>query len=158
MFSHRHLTRLIMGGKVSGFVWFYIIFIEFRSFILNNKLKKKIAQHDVNGIDWVLAAYIYSVISLKNVEQIPQNLKTFWIWRTFCNLFHFWNNFQALKYNLWAYKQWEFLLLIKHSLNIAIIQLHGKKENITNSINNYDHSVECQFCTNRFVFQYFNVI
>jgi hypothetical protein len=21
MFSHRHLTRLIMGGKVSGFVW-----------------------------------------------------------------------------------------------------------------------------------------
>jgi hypothetical protein len=62
MFSHRHLTRLIMGGKVSGFVWFYIIFIEFRSFILNNKLKKKIAQHDVNGIDWVLAAYIYSVI------------------------------------------------------------------------------------------------
>ena len=30
------------------------------------------------------------------------------------------------KYNLWAYKQWEFLLLIKHSLNIAIIQLHSK--------------------------------
>ena len=43
MFSHRHLTRLIMGDKVSGFVWFHIIFLEFRSFVLNNKIKKKIA-------------------------------------------------------------------------------------------------------------------
>jgi hypothetical protein len=37
------------------------------------------------------------------------------LWRTFCNFFHFWKHFQALKYNLWAYKQWDFLLLIKHS-------------------------------------------
>jgi hypothetical protein len=40
MFEHRHLTRLIMGGKVSGFVWFHIIFIEFRCFVLNNKIWK----------------------------------------------------------------------------------------------------------------------
>ena len=38
MFSHRHLTRLIMGGEVSGFSRFNIIFfIEFRYFVLNNK-------------------------------------------------------------------------------------------------------------------------
>jgi hypothetical protein len=37
------------------------------------------------------------------------------------------NNFQALKYNLWGYKQWECLLLIKLFLNIAIIQLHSKQ-------------------------------
>jgi hypothetical protein len=48
MFSHRHLTRLIMGGKVSGFVWFHVIFffIEFRSFALNNKILK------INSTTW----------------------------------------------------------------------------------------------------------
>jgi hypothetical protein len=46
MFSHWHLTRIIMGGKVSGFVWFHIIFLEFRSFVLNNKILK------INSTAW----------------------------------------------------------------------------------------------------------
>jgi hypothetical protein len=46
MFSHRHLTRLIMGCKVSGFVWFHIIFVEFRYFIINNKILK------INSTTW----------------------------------------------------------------------------------------------------------
>ena len=40
MFSHRHLTRLIMDGKVSSFARFQIIFIEFRSCVLNSKNNK----------------------------------------------------------------------------------------------------------------------
>ena len=46
MFSHRHLTRLIMSGKVSGFVRFHIIFIEFRFFVLDNKILK------INSTTW----------------------------------------------------------------------------------------------------------
>jgi hypothetical protein len=40
-----------MGGKVPGLHDFIPFFLEFRSFVLNNKIKKKkIAQHDVIGI------------------------------------------------------------------------------------------------------------
>ena len=41
MFSHRHIIRLIMGGKVPGLHDFIPFFLEFRSFVLNNKIKKK---------------------------------------------------------------------------------------------------------------------
>jgi hypothetical protein len=152
MFSHRHLTRLIMGDKVSAFVWFHIIVIEFRPFVLNNKVWQ------INSTTWwkttARSQTILHLDALYNIKrkkyktvcaELAFAKVTFTEWSCFffielvmcfyllcswiipiCNLFHFWNNFQALKYNLWAYKQWEFLLLIKQSLNIGIIQLHSK--------------------------------
>jgi hypothetical protein len=62
---------------------------------------------------------------LEMLKKMDLNLKTLLIWRTFCNFFNFWYNFEALKYNLWTYKQWEFLPVILHSLNIAIIKLQN---------------------------------
>jgi hypothetical protein len=36
------------------------------------------------------------------------------------------NESKTIRVTWYLYKQWEFLLLFKHSLNIAIIQLHSK--------------------------------
>jgi hypothetical protein len=53
------------------------------------------------------------------------------------------NESRTIRVTWYLYKQWEFLLLFKHSLNIAIIQLHSKeRKRIISSIQNHDHSVE----------------